>query len=267
MTAGGPLVLVLSCEHGVNRIPARYADRFRSAAARAALDGHRGRDIGALPAARALARWFRVPLVTAPASRLLVETNRSPHNPAVFSEFVKTLDRGERERILRLYYTPHRERVEAAIRRAAGAGKGKRKGKVLHVAVHSFTPRLRGVTRNADIALLYDPTHSGEPSFCASWRRALLAADPGLRVRRNYPYRGRDDGLTRDLRRRFGPKYLGVELEMNQALLGTDARRLIRAAARSLAEAIRPRLPNKERGKPCGLPLEFRFPPGELKAP
>jgi hypothetical protein len=38
-----------------------------------------------------------------------------------------------------------------------------------------------------------------------------------LRVRRNYPYAGKADGLTAYLRRLFpGAAYLGVELEVNQ---------------------------------------------------
>jgi hypothetical protein len=35
-------------------------------------------------------------------------------------------------------------------------------------------------------------------------------------LRRNYPYRGQSDGLTTALRRQFGARYLGIELEINQ---------------------------------------------------
>jgi predicted N-formylglutamate amidohydrolase len=57
-------------------------------------------------------------------------------------------------------------------------------------------------------------------------------------VRRNAPYRGRDDGLPTALRRRFAPRhYLGVELEVSQALLADPrrARRVAAALAGSLA--------------------------------
>jgi len=64
---------------------------------------------------------------------------------------------------------------------------------------------------------------------------------PGLRVRRNYPYRGAADGLTTHLRRQLGPRYLGVELEINQALLlGAQAPmvRLTRALLETLREQL-----------------------------
>ena len=41
-------------------------------------------------------------------------------------------------------------------------------------------------------------------------------------MRRNYPYRGRADGLPTWLRRKFPDRaYVGVEFELNQALVGT----------------------------------------------
>jgi hypothetical protein len=43
---------------------------------------------------------------------------------------------------------------------------------------------------------------------------------PEWRVRRNYPYRGDADGLTTHLRERLPAReYVGVELEVNQALV------------------------------------------------
>ena len=42
-------------------------------------------------------------------------------------------------------------------------------------------------------------------------------SSPDLRLRRNYPYRGRSDGLTAALRRRHpDAAYVGIELEVNQ---------------------------------------------------
>jgi hypothetical protein len=54
---------------------------------------------------------------------------------------------------------------------------------------------------------------------------AIAVRDPGLRVRRNYPYAGKGDGLTRILRRRFPPtRYAGIELELNQAFALGDGK-------------------------------------------
>jgi predicted N-formylglutamate amidohydrolase len=108
--------------------------------------------------------------------------------------------------------------------------------------VHTFTPRLGDEIRNAEIGLLYDPKRSGERRFSRLWREAIGAAAPDLRVRMNYPYRGADDGLTTHLRRRFpASRYLGFELEVNQALAAgsiTQRRRVGRAVTTSLRAVI-----------------------------
>ncbi len=231
--------VVLTCEHGGNRVPARYAALFRGRSARAALDSHRGYDIGSLALAQALARRLNVPLIHSSVTRLLVEPNRSPGHGQLFSEFSVGLERDERQRLLDRYYHPYRDRVETAVRESLRQGRF-----VLHLSVHTFTPRLRGETRNVDVGLLYDPKRGAERRFCAEWKEVLRRTDTGLRIRRNFPYRGANDGLTTTLRRRFGPaQYLGIEVEVNQGLLDGEARarrRVTRAVGESLAELIAP---------------------------
>jgi len=205
--------LVLTCEHGGKRIPRAYAPLFRGADD--VLASHRGWDPGALPLARTLARRLRRPLHAVTWSRLLVEANRAPHNPKIWSRFTKGLPRAERERILERFWRPHRTEVEEAVAAAA------RKGRVVHVAVHSFTPELDGKVRNAEIGLLYDSRRKREAALCRRWAKILQRLDPSLRVRLNYPYSGMSDGLTTWLRKRHPEtRYLGVEIEINQALVG-----------------------------------------------
>ena len=44
-----------------------------------------------------------------------------------------------------------------------------------------------------------------------------MSCAPNLRVRRNYPYAGKGDGLTAWFRQRLPPGvYVGIELEINQ---------------------------------------------------
>ena len=69
--------------------------------------------------------------------------------------------------------------------------------------------------RDFDVGLLYDPAREAEVGLAAQWARAMRSGG-SVRVRRNRPYRGTADGLTTTLRRRFGPRYLGIELELNQ---------------------------------------------------
>jgi predicted N-formylglutamate amidohydrolase len=126
------------------------------------------------------------------------------------------LERREREKILERYWWPHRRAVEEAVEELIAGGR-----RVVHVGVHSFTPQLGGEVRNADMALLYDSRRKAEAGFCRRWLDALGGLEPGLRLRVNYPYLGRADGLTTGLRRKHGEGwYLGVELEMNQAVYG-----------------------------------------------
>ncbi len=207
--------IVLSCEHGGNQVPPRYRFAFETPRAAKALQSHRGYDLGALFIAESLAKRFRVRLIGSHVSRLVVDLNRSPGHPRLLSEFMSGLDGAEREKVLRKHYFPHRERVESEIRRHVAKGRT-----TLHVGIHSFTPRLGGNTRRADLGLLYDPKRAQEKELCVAWRRSIRAHAPELRVRRNYPYRGDADGLTTTLRRVFAPdSYLGIELELNQALL------------------------------------------------
>jgi hypothetical protein len=62
--------------------------------------------------------------------------------------------------------------------------------------------------------------------MCARWKESIAASAPELRVRRNYPYTGKGDGLTSHLRRRFAQSdYVGIELEINQGIVLTAGRR------------------------------------------
>jgi predicted N-formylglutamate amidohydrolase len=223
--------LVLSCEHGGREVPARWRPLFRGA--EALLESHRGWDPGALALARALARRLGAPLVSTTVTRLLVEPNRSLGHPRLFSDVTRPLPPAERELLLARCWRPHRARVEAALREAMSGARA-----VLHVGVHSFTPELDGRVREVDVGVLYDPARAREFAFCRAWIAELRRGLPGLRVRANRPYRGTSDGLTTHLRAVLGKRYLGVELEVSQALAASAADAgLVRALAGALAAA------------------------------
>ncbi len=205
------LALVFSCEHGGNKIPAEY--QFLFAEHLSLLETHRGYDLGALLMARDLASAFGAPLVEASVSRLLVDLNRSEHHPGLHLQAVRQAPVAVRQDLLRRHYYPYRQQLERAVMRGIA-----NRRQVLHVSVHSFTPELSGKVRNADVGLLYDPARPGEVAFCRAWKRGFALCAPELRVRRNYPYEGRNDGLTRYFRQRLSADiYVGMELELNQA--------------------------------------------------
>lgn len=209
---------IITCEHASNAVPPELRRAF--AHARAALNSHRGWDIGALPIAEQLAAAHASPLFVGRWTRLAVDLNRSPSNPALLSEFTRKLPPDQRARLIADHYTPYRTAVGAHTAIAI-----KTHGRALHLSVHTFTPVMKGKPRNLDIGLLFDHRRTHERDLCERWRDAINGAHPGLRVRFNLPYRGASDGLTAHLRTiHSADAYTGVELEVNQALVATRAR-------------------------------------------
>jgi predicted N-formylglutamate amidohydrolase len=147
-------------------------------------------------------------------SRLVIELNRSLHHKGLFSRFSQALSEAEKTKLIQQDYLPYRNKVQQKIATLIQAGHT-----VLHLSVHSFTPELDGEKRNADIGLLYDPSRALEKPFCQIWKQVLNQLMPDWTVRLNYPYLGKADGFTTYLRKQFAEeKYLGIELETNQAL-------------------------------------------------
>jgi len=229
------LKAIVTCEHGGNRIPTPYRELFKGH--EALLATHRGYDLGALGYARKLAARLDAPLYSATTSRLLVDLNRTPGHPRIFSEITRSLDGAAKRAILAKVHTPHWRTVQAAVQESLAAGQS-----VLHIACHSFTPVLDGQVRSMDVGLLYDPTRKAERRFCDRWKTDLAARTPALRVRRNAPYKGASDGLATYLRRLFPKAYLGIELELNQRDFIENRARwraLTTAVIESLAAALR----------------------------
>jgi len=230
---------VLSCEHGGRRVPREFKRSF--VPPESVLGSHRGHDAGTSELGRHLAKGLGAPLVHHDVTRLLVDANRSRENPERWSKWSLALTPEERARAEREHWAPHRDAVEVAVAERA------RGGRVLHVSVHSFTPRRNGVVREVDIGFLYDPSRMLERTVVARWLRALEEHEPRLRLRRNRPYKGTDDGLTTALRQRFADaRYAGIELEVSQRFprAMTPAgqrrwRRLQDSLEESLAAALR----------------------------
>jgi predicted N-formylglutamate amidohydrolase len=227
--------LILTCEHAGNDVPAKYAPLF--VGHEHLLPTHRGWDPGALLLAREMAARFAAPLCFETTTRLLVDANRSVGTPELHSEATRHLSLAERRQILGRYYHPHRRRVDEAVAAMVATG-----DRVVHIASHSFTSELHGHVRTADIGLLYDPGRPGEVALCAAWLAALKKADPSLRLRRNYPYLGKSDGVAQALRRRHPPDaYVGVELEVNQRYVEQGGRawpKLRRTLVETLAQVL-----------------------------
>jgi len=216
-----PIAVLVTCEHAGNEVPRQWTHLFRRH--ESVLRTHRGYDIGALGVARELASRLRTTPIVHLTTRLLVEVNRSPDHPQVFSEFTRDLLESDRRAIMESHYSPHRSTIERAIARLIARG-----CRVLHAGAHSFTPVLGDEVREVQIGLLFDPARSFESAICDTWCDALRLADPSLDVRFNEPYKGIDDGLTTWLRTRFTDEfYAGIEIEVRNDLItrGPNQRR------------------------------------------
>ncbi|MBF0171703.1 MAG: N-formylglutamate amidohydrolase, partial [Nitrospinae bacterium] len=145
----------------------------------------------------------------------------------------RRLSPADREGLLADYHRPYRQAVCAAVEEGL-----RRRGAVTLLSVHSFTPRLKGVVRNVDVAVLYDPARPAEGRLADAILAPFAAA--GLRVRRNYPYRGVSDGVATALRRRFdraGERLVPVEIEYSHRLFdgGWRPARLAELTAEGIA--------------------------------
>ena len=203
--------VLISCEHGGNHVPAAFKLLFAVQEKR--LNSHHGWDRGALAVARKLSKRLSYPLIYSTTTRLLVDLNRSLHHPKLFSDLVNGCNKVIKNKIIQRHYLPYHTKIDAFITDAIS-----QKKQTLHFSIHSFTSVLNNEVRNADIGLLYNPGRPTEAQLAKNLRE-YIKTHSDYRVRMNYPYLGKADGLTTILRKRYpDSKYCGIEIEMNQAL-------------------------------------------------
>jgi predicted N-formylglutamate amidohydrolase len=192
-------------------VPEWHRDRFRDS--EEVLTSHRGWDPGALNLAQAFAMKTRTPLAHGEVTRLLIDLNRSPDNPARFSEFAAGLTDEQRQKLHDRYFTSYLDILTERI----GSGL-KISPPVVHLSIHTFVREHEGSRRSTDIGILFDPARPAEAAFATRWLTNLRAAAPDLRFDANAPYAGTDDGITVLFRQRYpDPDYLGIELEVCQS--------------------------------------------------
>jgi predicted N-formylglutamate amidohydrolase len=232
--------IFVTCEHAWAKVPAGYDGFF--AGATEVLHTHRAYDPGALEVAELLSEAVgcEAPLA-GEFTRLLIDLNRSLAHPQVFSAFSPPSGHGLRRALVELH-RQFRERTLDRLRYLIS-----RHGAVVHYSVHTFTPVLDRIQRNADIGLLYDPGRAGEAALCKLILQDLNEGWPDLRVRLNYPYRGVADGHTKSLRRILGTPYAGIEIELNHGSFFADSGKWQRMTA-----AIVKVIATVSRGKQCG---------------
>ncbi len=201
--------LMLTCEHASNRLPAA----FKKAVPAEVLKTHRAYDIGAAQVFRKLVKFAKPEFsCEGKYSRLFVDLNRTLTNKSAFSEYYEALDKAtvaKAKAQTTAYWTEYRTAIEKFVKANA-------KKEIIHLGIHSFTPELNGKVRNTDIGILYDPSRPKECELAQVIKAEIKRLHPEMKVRFNYPYKGTSDGLTTTLRKKLGPRYAGLEIEINQ---------------------------------------------------
>jgi predicted N-formylglutamate amidohydrolase len=226
--------ILFTCEHASNAIPSKYKQLFTRK--ESILSSHRSFDHGTKYLGKAFGESFKAPVIYGKFSRLLIDLNRSPSHKTAFSEMTKSLSIDQQIEVKAKYHRPHWEKIEKIIDEKIAKGVT-----VLHIGVHSFTPVLYNEVRNVDVGILYDSRRKKEVSFAIGWQKSLRN-NSDLRIRRNYPYLGMYDGLTTELRERYSEKkYLGIEIEVNHAVLKNPKQ--IKMIGKLLIKSLKESLP------------------------
>jgi len=176
-----PRPLVLTCEHGGNALPAHLAGR---APAPADMARHIAWDVGAAAVARGLAARLQAALCLQRYSRLVIDCNRPRHAPDLAPAvsdgtpvpFNATLSEPDLDARWTAIHAPFHAAVAGLLDARPGGAL---------VAVHSFTPRLRGGPPRPMMAGLLVRQ---DPTLAEALQRALAASAPDAAVVLNQPY-------------------------------------------------------------------------------
>lgn len=211
--APGPWVV--TCDHASNAVPPWVAGGDLGLS-QEDMGRHIALDVGAAGLARALARALRSPCILARFSRLVIDPNRGEEDPTLvmrlYDGSVVPANRrlgpaDVEERLDRLYRPYHAALAQLLAARPRAA----------LLAVHSFTPRLRGRTpRPWHVGVL----HSHLDGRLAGPLLRRLGREPGLCVGDNQPYGGHLPGDSVD-RHALSTGRPNVLVEVRNDLIGT----------------------------------------------
>lgn len=174
---------LITCDHAANIVPPDLGGTLGLPDHDMAR--HIAYDVGAAGVTRALADALGCPAILSNFSRLVIDPNRGEHDPTLLMRLYdgsiipqnRHADAEEKERRLAAYYRPYHDALEDL---------AARQDDTVIVAIHSFTPQLKGrKPRPWHIGILhaYDSRLS-DPLI------DRLEAEPDLVVGRNEPYPG-----------------------------------------------------------------------------
>lgn len=213
-SGGSPFLL--ACDHAGLLIPRRLG---RLGITEAELHRHIGWDIGIWAVTRHLADTLDATAIGQAYSRLVIDCNRAPGWASAIPTVSESTeipgnagldDAGRAERVAAIH-APYHDRLAAELQGRLGSGRP-----VVFVAMHSFTPVYKGVSRPWHAGVLFTGADRLSRAMLG-----LLRAEPGLVVGENEPYAlaaSSDHTVPRHAWAR-GLRYL--ELEIRQDLITT----------------------------------------------
>jgi predicted N-formylglutamate amidohydrolase len=214
----GSSIFFLTCDHAGRAFPRRLG---RLGLPESETLRHIAWDIGIGAVGQRLSRLLDAAVVLQTYSRLVIDCNRDPDVPSSIPEISETTEipgnrgLGEEARAARVeaIFRPYHNRIAAALDRRAAETR-----ESVLVALHSFTPVFKGVSRPWQVAVLFNRDRRLAHSLAE-----LLRAEGNLFVGENEPYAVSDltdytvpvHGEQRGL--------LHVEIEIRQDLIADSA--------------------------------------------
>lgn len=208
---------LVTCDHASNRVPADIAGGSLGIGL-PDMDRHIAYDVGAAGLSRALANALDSPCICSDFSRLVIDPNRGEDDPTLVMKLYdgtivpanRHVDAAEVERRLETLYRPYHQ---------AYAQVAARRNDTVIVAIHSFTPSLKGRgPRPWQVGVLYShlDTRLSIPLIMQ------LQAEPDLCVGDNEPYAGHLPGDAID-RHALVPGRLNTLVEVRNDLIADEA--------------------------------------------
>ncbi len=209
--------LLLTVDHASRYIPAEYDNLGLEDPS--VLARHIAWDIGIEDVSKRLADKLNATAIFAGFSRLLVDANRYPDNPAIMPEVSdgvdipanRNLSAAERERRIRTWFTPYHDAILGLIAKKEAAHDFP-----LLISMHSFTPVMNEFERPWHIGVLWDD----DPRIALPLLD-ILRQNSSLVVGDNEPYSAREPlGYTMN---EHGTKrgLPNVAIEIRQDLIDT----------------------------------------------
>jgi predicted N-formylglutamate amidohydrolase len=243
-----PFLIV--ADHAGNAIPRALG---RLGVPESELERHIAWDIGIAAVCRLIADARDATVVQQNYSRLVIDCNRTPGSETSMpeiSEFTPVpgnigLSEGQKAARIREIFQPYHDRIETELERRRRADRS-----TALIAMHSFTPIFKGMTRPWHVGVLYNR----DPRYAHSLM-ALLEREEGLAVGDNAPYSVTDDSdYTIPVHgERRGLHHVAIEVRQDLITADKGQREWGRLLARLLAQAYR-QLLTSEAVKPARRP-------------